>query len=209
MDVTISQEGGISFTWSDYKFADFSDWNNLFKPGQGTLTVFENKGGDRGPALFTTKIPLTPGPLVVVIKPAQAQAFNASGPQPYWPPRDPDQVETIAASYVQPGSEGSLRLFNLSPDTKRAGVALAGKSLATDVAFSLGSPWSTVPAKSETFDFTDSATGKTLLSKIETPPRAPIGTTSFLLGEQKPASADMGIQVVALNDAPEGGKCHP
>lgn len=119
--------------------------------------------GVRGPQLFTAKIPLTPGPLVVVIKPAQAQAFNASGasyaelhslrsqhyhcglaavehcllcsliggsrtmctifagPQPYWPPRDPDQIEAIAASYVQPGSEGSLRLFNLSPDTKRAG----------------------------------------------------------------------------------------
>jgi hypothetical protein len=27
VDVTISQNGGsISFTWSDYKFADFSDW---------------------------------------------------------------------------------------------------------------------------------------------------------------------------------------
>ena len=50
----------------------------------------------RGPALFSAKIPLTPGPLVVVIKPAQAQAFNASGPQPYWPPRDPDQVAQIA-----------------------------------------------------------------------------------------------------------------
>ena len=37
------------------------------------------------------------------------------------------QVETIAASYVQPGSAGSLRLFNLSPDTKQAGVSLAGK----------------------------------------------------------------------------------
>jgi hypothetical protein len=35
VDVTIEQNGGsISFTWKDYKFADFSDWINLFKPGQ-------------------------------------------------------------------------------------------------------------------------------------------------------------------------------
>ena len=33
------------------------------------------------------------------------------------------------ASYVQPGEEGSLRLFNLSPDTKSAGMSLNGKKL--------------------------------------------------------------------------------
>ena len=37
----------------------------------------------RGPALFSVKIPLTPGPLVVALKPAQVLAFTASGPQPY------------------------------------------------------------------------------------------------------------------------------
>jgi hypothetical protein len=30
------------------------------------------------------------------------------------------QVEAIAASYVQPGATGSMRLFNLSPDTRAA-----------------------------------------------------------------------------------------
>jgi hypothetical protein len=35
------------------------------------------------------------------------------------------------------------------------------------------------------------------------------GTTSFLLGEQKPGPSGVGITVVALDDAPEGGKCHP
>jgi hypothetical protein len=68
-------------------------------PDQGTITIWENKGGTRGAQLYQLKgIPLTPGPLVVVIKVAQSQAFNASGPAPFWPPRIPDNVETIAAS---------------------------------------------------------------------------------------------------------------
>jgi hypothetical protein len=57
--------------------------------------------------------------------------------------------------------------------------------------------------------FTDSATGKTLVSKTETPPKAPIGATNFLLGVQQGTSGAFGVQVVPLNDAPEGGKCHP
>ena len=55
------------------KFGDFSDWVNVFKPGTGTITVYENSGGTRGPQLFQLKgIPLTPGPLVVVIKVASS-----------------------------------------------------------------------------------------------------------------------------------------
>lgn len=92
---------------------------NVFKPGTGTITIWENVGGKRGDQVYKLdKIPLTPGPLVVVIKVAQSQAFNHSGPEPFWPPRVPDNVETIAASYVQPGAGGKVRLFNLSPDTK-------------------------------------------------------------------------------------------
>ena len=92
----------------------------MFKPGTGTITVWENVGGTRGaePVYKVDKIPLTPGPLVVVIKVAQDQAFNASGPSDFWPPREPDNVETIAASYVQPGDSAKVRLFNLSPDTR-------------------------------------------------------------------------------------------
>jgi hypothetical protein len=55
------------------KFGDFSDWVNVFKPGTGTITVYENSGRTRGPQLFQLKgIPLTPGPLVVVIKVASS-----------------------------------------------------------------------------------------------------------------------------------------
>ena len=59
------------------------------------------------------------------MKVAQSQAFNSSsGPQLFWPPRVPDNVETIAASYVQKGTGGKVRLFNLSPDTKISGMAI-------------------------------------------------------------------------------------
>ena len=64
------------------------------------------------------------------------QAFNASGPSVFWPPRDPDNIETIAASYVQPGDSAKVRLFNLSPDTKVAGMSSSAngtKALATNV----------------------------------------------------------------------------
>lgn len=58
----------------------------MFKPGIGTITVWENIGGTRSPKPVYTlsKLPLTPGPLMVVIKVAQDQALSgASG----WPPR--------------------------------------------------------------------------------------------------------------------------
>ena len=61
---------------------------NVFKPGTGTVTVWENAGGTRSakPIYTLPKIPLTPGPLMVVIKVAQDQAFNSSGAD-FWPPR--------------------------------------------------------------------------------------------------------------------------
>ena len=140
VDAMITQDDAsppINHTWNNFKFADFSDWVNVFKPGTGTITIWENTGGKRGAQLYKVdKIPLTPGPLMVVIKVAQAQAFNASGPSVFWPPRDPDNIETIAASYVQPGDSAKVRLFNLSPDTKVAGMSSSAngtKALATNV----------------------------------------------------------------------------
>ena len=59
----------LRHAWTNYKFGDFSDWVNVFKPGTGTITVWENTGGTRGAVLYQKKgIPLTPGPLMVVIK---------------------------------------------------------------------------------------------------------------------------------------------
>lgn len=129
---------------------------------------------------------------------------------------EPDQVETIAASYVQPGNSAKVRLFNLSPDTRVAGMASSAngsKPIATNVAFSLGSDWVNVPASSQTFTFTDDMTSKVLTTKTETPPAAPLGYTNILLGMQKQSSgasgSGLGMQVVPLQDAPEGGVCKP
>lgn len=90
--------------------------------------------------------------------------------------------------------------------------ANGSKPLASNVAFSLGSPWYAVPAESQTFSFTDDLTKKVISSKKETPPAAPLGYTNILLGMQKQqgtTSANAVIQVVPLEDAPEGGVCKP
>ena len=145
------------------------------------------------------------------IKVAQSQAFNSSGPQPFWPPRVPDNVETIAASYVQKGGLPKVRLFNLSPDTKTAGMACSANGtaeIAKNVAYSLGSDWYTVPTTASTYTVNDDLTGKKLTSRLETPPAAPLGYTNVLIGLQKGSGTKI-IQLVPLVDAPEGGVCKP
>ena len=139
----------------------------------------------------------------------QVAASVVANRSAFWPPSLPDSVETIAASYVQPGAQSAVRLFNLSPDTKQASMSVGGKSVVNGVAYSLGSKWAGVPSTSESFAFADTSTGKALTAKTETPPKAPIGATNFLLGEQAEGTGAFGVQVVPLNDAPEGGKCHP
>ena len=205
-----------SYTWTDYKFGQFSDWVNVFKAGKGTLTVWESVDGKKGAQLYQLSgIPLTPGPSVLVLKVAQDQAFNGTGGQVFWPPREPDNVEMIAASYVQPGTGGKIRLMNLAPDTKDAGMALpGGKSLASNVAFSLGSAWAAAPAgTSSTFEFTDDddTPPKAIGSVTATLPPAPLGMTNYLIGMQTASGpfAKFKIQAVALVDAPEGGVCKP
>jgi hypothetical protein len=122
----------------------------VFKPGTGTITIWENTGGTRGAVLYQKKgIPLTPGPLMVVIKVASSQVTNTTG---YWPPALPDSIETIAASYllqpisniplplilhsfdddtcllrsryVQSAASSTVRLFNLSPVRPRLRPAM-------------------------------------------------------------------------------------
>ena len=50
--------------------------------------------------------------------------------------------------------------------------------------------------------------GKTLLTKTETPPAAPLGYTNMLIGLQGGSGAT-AAQIVPLADAPEGGVCKP
>ena len=185
----------------------FSDWVNVFKPGSGTITIWENVGGKRGAQIYQLEhIPLTPGPLVVVIKVAASQVKNSSG---YWPPALPDAVETIAASYVDTDPSSKVRLFNLAPGTTSAGMSLSGKSIATNVAYGVGSDWVKVPTVSSSFGFVDDISKKTLATKTMMPASPPIGNTEVLLGLQLGVGSGFGTQVVSLVDAPEGGTCHP
>ena len=48
-----------------------------------------------------------PGPLVVALKVAQNQ--DPSDPSKYWPPSEPDQVETIAARYDVVACTGTMQ----------------------------------------------------------------------------------------------------
>ena len=129
----------------------------------------------------------------------------------YWPPSLPDSIETIAASYVQGAKSSKVRLFNLSPDTKAAGMtcsATGAAEIASNIAYGLGSTWVDVPTSAETFGFKDDSSSKSLTTRQVTPQPAPIGNTLVLLGLQG-SSGLYDVQVVPLADAPEGGTCHP
>eukprot|EP01043_Picozoa_sp_COSAG02_P058348 COSAG02_NODE_7246_length_3098_cov_4.532844_3_plen_225_part_00 len=130
IDATVTQ-GDTSHTWSKYRFSQFSDWLNIFSAGAGQITVKDHSSGK---ILLTATIPLTPGPLLVVVK-------------DFWPPRAAKNVETIAASFSPPKAGSAVRLFNLAPDVLSADLLLgssSGKLLAHAVKYSLGSPWTPV-----------------------------------------------------------------
>ena len=169
----------------------------------GTITI---KDSGSGATLLSTKIPLTPGPLVVVVKDT-------------WPPSKPTSVETISASFVPPKTGSAVRLcecsngrrrlwplrdsdgrpllpgrtVNLAVDVKAAGLQDgSGKALASNVLYTLGSKWIAVPAEQQTFSATsssdaDNATdvaAAALASAPFTPPAAPDVFTTFLLGSK-------------------------
>ena len=149
---------------------------------------------------------------MVVIKVAASQVTNTSG---YWPPSLPDAVETIAASFVQPNNiTAKVRLFNLSPDTKSAGMsssATGAEEIVNDVAFSLGSQWVDVSKTTATYTILDDSAGskaRPIHSSSIAPPAFGVWT-NMLIGLQKGGGAGVQLQVVSLVDAPEGGRCHP
>ena len=62
LDCTITQ-GSLTKTWSGFAFAEFSDWSQTFQVGPASIAI--SSGGAH---LVTRTLPLTPGPLVVVVR---------------------------------------------------------------------------------------------------------------------------------------------
>lgn len=208
----VSNQGSVSYNWTNYKFARYSDWVNVFRPGTGTITIWENNNGVTGRQLFQLEhIPLTPGPLVVALKVAQDQ--DPTDPSKFWPPTEADQVETIAASYVQQNGSASVRLFNLAPDTKAAGMSSTrGGGKVSETKYGLSSKWEPFPVGPQNFQFfdDDETPPKMVLEKSVILSGPPIGETQFLLGLQDPqAPASVRLSSLLLKDAPEGGLCKP
>ena len=150
------------------------------------------KDSATGATLLSTPIPLTPGPLVVVLKDS-------------YPPKSATNIETIAASFVPPAGNGSAaRLVNLAMDVPSAGLTYdGGLPLADKVAYTLGSTWSAVPAGQHNFsaNMDGASGGAPLASAPFTPPSAPQVFTTFLLGTKS-----FGYSLLPQVDAPETGK---
>jgi hypothetical protein len=190
VDAVISQ-GKTTYTWTNYMFGQFSGWVEVFEDGYGTIDIYENTAGTRGPLLLSTTIPLTPGPLVVVVK-------------DYWPPKAPSNVETIAASYVPTSSGSGVRLFNLSPDTESAGMQVDGTVIVDQVKYTLGSEWAPISVASHTFTIFNDAGNKVLASDTYTPPPNPFVFTNFLIGlNNASTTSKFACRAVPLIDAPE------
>ena len=81
---------------------------------------------------------------------------------------------------------------------------LSGKTLATGVKFSLGSPWAPVGATQQTFSAVRAPGSVALASAPFAPPAAPQVFTTFLLG-----SKSFGYSLLPSVDAPETGPCKP
>ena len=142
---------------------------------------------------------------MIVLKVAQDQ--NPAEPSGYWPPSEPDQIETIAASYIPPsGRNASVRMFNLAPNVKLAGMGSSaaaaggagGGSMISGVHYSDSSDWIPLPPTEQKFTFYDDdlSPHESLLSSTATP-TAGIGSVSFgvtftALGRSRPKAARDG-----------------
>ena len=183
VDCTITQ-GSLTHSWKDYAFAQFSDWSQTFQVGKATIAI--SSGGKE---LVSVDLPLTPGPLVVVVKDD-------------WPPNKTSNIETIAASYnpVKKGEAG-VRLFNLGPDPASYGIGMRAneKTFANGVRYSLGSTWSDVGVAdvAQTYSVFDDS-GGVLATLKYAPPRG--ASTIWVLGKRTGTPA---LKLVPHIDAPQ------
>jgi hypothetical protein len=100
-----------------------------------------------------------------VIKVGSATAAGGNNATTFWPPHTAQNVETIAASYVESAKSPKARLFNLSPDTQAAGMACSANGTAeivSNVRYSLGSNWKIVSGSASTFSVLDDTNKKKL-----------------------------------------------
>ena len=107
-----------------------------------------------------------------------------------------------------------MRLFNLSPDTKTAGMnsSAVGSSAITDVKYGLSSKWQSFPLGAQTFTFfdVDVMPAVPILSRPGSPAGLPMGSTQFLLGRaSRLAQPKVQLTSLMLIDAPEVGLCRP
>jgi hypothetical protein len=112
-----------------------------------------------------------------------------------------------------PPGYASMRLFNLAPDVKWAGLdsSGAGSSKISRVHYGLSSKWESFPLGNQSFFVFDDdlSPPAKLLTVDEAPVAPPIGSTEFLLGLQHPVSSSLKLTSLLLPDAPEGGLCKP
>eukprot|EP01051_Picozoa_sp_SAG22_P001040 SAG22_NODE_36_length_27184_cov_65.870076_7_plen_177_part_00 len=102
---TLPAGTGRTWIWKNIGFGQFSNWTAHFLSGQGTVNVIDS--ASQKTLLSIPEAPLTPGPLVVLVK---CPADDVSGG--CWPPSDKQlggSVETIAASFVPPTAGSGVR----------------------------------------------------------------------------------------------------
>ena len=195
VDCTVTQRG-VSHTWSNFGFGEFSNWTDSFGEGVAQVTLAVAGGGS---PLLSRHVTLPPGPLVLMLR-----ADISQGSGHYWPPTV-NSLEPIAASYTpSPSHSAAVRLFNLSPDTPFAGFRSnqVAAPLADNVQYSLGSDtWVQIAAGRVSLAVFDSLSSKQLAMVNAEPPLSPSASTLFLLGTQADSS-NFETRAVLLEDAP-------
>ena len=174
VDCTIRQ-GSTTQSWTRFEFGHFSEWIEAFDAGSAEIVI-----ASAGQQVLKTDVALTPGPLVIVLRPDNVPAGHK------WPPTN-TSLELIAASYVAPPTGvAAIRIFNLSPDTLGATLAVNQKPVANSswTSYSVGSKWLTVPNGQVTFEALDSESHKVLASVTGTAPQSPLAATVYLIGLQ-------------------------
>ena len=78
--------------------------------------------------------------------------------------------------------------------------------IVSGVRYSLGSAWTPVATQAARFGFVDDS-AREVATLMFTPATAPIENTIMLMGVQGAGQYD--VRAVPLQDAPEGGTCHP